>query len=215
MNKGPKSITKYLIYIGIFLAILVLIIIFGILPQYHNFVNNQKTLAQTKAELNSTAKKRVALEELSKDQTKIDLIKQTTSEYLPQNPENSDFVVKVEALAKELSITIKTFAFIEEKTKTPAKTDTSESENGTKTAKESSATNSADTGKTTKPKAEPKNYSEFSIDFSAEYGATTQFLEKMESFPRVNSITSINISSYDPNTSTSGLRITGRIFYGQ
>jgi Tfp pilus assembly protein PilO len=212
MKKGQKSITKYLIYTGLYLAVLILIIIFGIMPQYNSLNKNQKDLNQAKSDLNAAAKKRVSLEELSKDQAKIDQTKQTVFEYLPDSKNNSDFVVKVEALANQLSITIDSFSFTEVKTQTPAKTDSSDSQS---TSKSSSTSNDSTAKTQTTKKEEPKNYSEFSISFSSEYGAMMQFIEKLETFPRFNSIDSITISGYDKKSGGLGLKITGRIFYGK
>lgn len=211
MKKNKKSITRYLIYTGLYLAVLILAIIFGIMPEYNNLSKNQKDLNQAKSDLDIATKKRTSLEELSKDKTKIDQIKQTVLQYLPDSKNNSDFVVKVEALSKELSITIDTFSFTEVKATTPAKTDTSESDSSKSTSSSSKSTTSTQTTK----KEEPKNYSEFSISLAADYGAIMQFIEKLESFPRINSIDSITVSGYDKSTGNLGLRITGRIFYGK
>lgn len=213
MKKRKKSITKYLIYTGLYLAVLILIIIFGIMPQYNNLSKNQKDLSQAKSDLNAATKKRASLEELSKNKSQIDQIKQTVFGYLPDAKNNSDFVVKVEALAKELSITIDTFSFTEVKTQTPAKTDSSD--NNTSSQKNTSSAPNSTTSAQTAKKEEPKNYSEFSISLSADYGAIMQFIEKLESFPRINSIDSITVSGYDKSKGTIGLRLTGRIFYGK
>lgn len=212
MKKGQKIITKYLIYTGLYLAILILVIVFGIMPQYNNLSKNQKDLDQAKSELDIAAKKRTSLGELSKDTTNIDQIKQTVLQYLPDSKNNSDFVVKVEALTRELSITIDTFSYTEIKTDAAPKTDTSEdTSNGQKDA---SDTSKSTTDAATK-KEEPKNYSEFSISLSADYGAIMQFIEKLESFPRINSIDAITVSGYNKSTGKLGLRLTGRIFYGK
>jgi Tfp pilus assembly protein PilO len=213
MKKNRKSITKYLIYTGLYLAVLILMIVFGIMPQYNNLSKNQKDLNLAKSDLNTATKKRASLEDLSKDKSKIDQIKQTVFEYLPDSKNNSDFVVKVEALSKELSITIDTFSFTEVKTTTPAKTDSSD--NNTSSQKNTSSTSNSTTSTQTTKKEEPKNYSEFSISLSADYGAIMQFIEKLESFPRINSIDSITVSGYDKSTGKLGLRLTGRIYYGK
>lgn len=213
MKKHQKSITKYLIYTGLYLSILVLVIIFGIMPQYGSLNANQEELAKARSDLNIATKKRASLEDLSKDQPKIDQIKQIVFEYLPDTKNNSDFVVKVEALAKDLSVTIDTFSFTEVKVKTPAKTDTSENTDNGKND-QSNTSNSTSSAQTTN-KEEPKNYSEFSISLSADYGAIIQFIEKLESFPRINNIDSIIVSGYDKASGKLNLRLTGRIFYGK
>jgi len=214
MKKNQKYLTRYLIYSGFYLAVLILIIVLGILPQYNNLAKNQKDLSGVKSELNVATKKRSGLEKLSKDKTKIDQIKLTALEYLPETKNNSDFVVKVEALAKELSVTVKAFSFTEVKAQTKVLSDTSDTVTDSKTSAKSSSSDSQGSSSTVK-KEVPKNESEFSISLSSDYGTVIKFIEKLESFPRINSVDSITITGYDRTSGNLNLRITGRIFYGK
>jgi Tfp pilus assembly protein PilO len=210
MKKNNRRIIKYLVGGGIYIAAIVLIIIFGLIPKLSELTRNQNDLEKAKHELANTTDKRTTLEQLSKDKARIDLINSVTLEYLPQNPNSSDFVVKVEALAKQLNVIIGTFSFTEVKAETPKKT---ESEESTSSSKKSTDDSSSTTTKATQ-KTAPQNSSEFTMIISAEYGQILQFLEKMETFPRVNVVDSANVSGYTKEKSTMTLKVVGRIFYG-
>jgi len=210
MKNANTKIIKYLIGVGIYIAIIVLAVVFALIPKLSRLTKNQNDLSKIKQELADTTDKRAALEQLAKDKTRIDLVNSVTLEYLPQNPNTSDFVVKTETLAKQLNIVISTFSFTEVKAETVKKTDTEESSTDSK--KSSSDNASAETK--TKQKTAPQNSSEFTIIISAEYGQIIQFLEKMETFPRVNVVDSITVSGYSREKSSMNLKVVGRIFYG-
>jgi len=209
MKKGNSSIIKYLVGIGIYISIIVLIVIFGLIPKLSQLTKNQSDLEKAKKELANTTDERTVLEQLSKDKARIDLINSTTLEYLPKNSNSSDFVVKVEALAKQLNVIIGSFSFSEAKTETVKKTETED----TTSSKTSTSTSSDTTAKTTQ-KAAPQTSSEFTMVISADYGQIQQFIEKMETFPRVNVVDSLTLSGYTKEKNGLTLKVVGRIFYG-
>lgn len=212
MKKGQARTIKYLIGTGIYVAVIVLVVILGLIPKLSELTKNQDDLEKSKHELADTTDKRTTLEQLSKDQTRIDLINSVTLQYLPKDSDSSDFVVKVEALAKQLNVVVGTFSFTQVKAEAPKKTDTTD-EN---TASKSSASNTKSTtdSSTTTKKAAPQTSSEFTMVISAEYSQILQLLEKMESFPRVNVVDTINVSGYNKEKNVMTLKIVGRIFYG-
>lgn len=194
MKTKTKPLTKHLIICAIYLIIIAIVIFVGVLPQYRNLTKKQEELGEIKTELNAISKKRTNLTKIAKEKGKIEQTKQTIYEYLPPNKDNSDFVVKVEALAKELSINISAFSF----TATKEKTNTDKSAESKSTKKET-----------------VNNSSEFSINFTTNFGSIIQFTEKLESFPRLNIVDTLAISGYDKTNDTLNFRLTGRIFYGQ
>lgn len=208
MKKGNNHTTKYLIAAGIYIAAIVLIVIFGLIPKLSQLTKNQSDLEKAKKELVDTTDKRATLEALSKDKPRIDEINNITLEYLPKTANPSDFVVKVEALAKQMNVIISNFSFTEVKTTTPAKA-TNEEES---TSKKTNTENTSTATKTT-PKAS-QNSSEFTMLINADYNQIQQFIEKMEAFPRVNVIDTISISGYSKEKNSMTLKVVGRIFYG-
>lgn len=212
MKRGNAHTIKYLIGAGIYVAVIILVVIFGLIPKLSELTKNQGDLEKSKHELADTTNKRTTLEQLSKDQTRIDLINNTTLQYLPKDSDSSDFVVKVEALAKQQNIIIGTFSFTQAPTTTPKTTATDENSASAKSTS-SSTSNTANTTSTTK-KAAPQTSSEFTMVISAEYSQILQLLEKMESFPRVNVVDTINVSGYNKEKNVMTLKIVGRIFYG-
>lgn len=210
MKKNGTRTIKYLVGVGIYVAIIVLVIIFGLVPKLSQLSKNQNDLEKAKKELADTSDKRATLEQLSKDKARIDLINNTTLEYLPKDSDSSDFVVKVEALAKQLDVIVGNFSFAEVKTETVKKTTTDENTTGSK----NSTTDNTETTTKTTQKAAPQTSTEFTMLITADYGKILQFLEKMETFPRVNVVDSVTISGYTKEKNTMTLKIVGRIFYG-
>lgn len=212
MKKNNSHTIKYLVIIGTYVAVIVLLVILALIPKLSQLTKNQSDLAEAKHDLANTTDKRTTLEQLSKDKTRIDQINATTLEYLPQSSDSSDFVVKVEALAKQLDVIIGSFSFAEVKTDTVKKAATTD-ENTTSTKNSATADTTTDTTKTTQ-KAAPQTSTEFTMIISADYGKIQQFLEKLETFPRVNVVDSITVSGYTKEKNTMTLKVVGRIFYG-
>lgn len=208
MKKGNNHTIKYLIAAGIYIAAIVLIVIFGLIPKLSQLTKNQSDLEKAKKELVDTTDKRATLETLSKDKPRIDEINNITLGYLPKTANPSDFVVKVEALAKQMNIIISNFSFTEVKTTTAAKTTNEEDSTGKKSSTESTSTAT----KTTQKAAQ--NSSEFTMIINADYNQVQQFIEKMEAFPRVNVVDTISISGYTKEKNSMALKVVGRIFYG-
>lgn len=213
MKKSSNRTIKYLVSIGICIAIIILVIVFGLTPKVNQLSKDQKDLSKAKQDLVDTTDKRTTLEQLSKDKPKIDAVNQTTLEYLPTSPDTSDFVVKVEAMAKELNVIVGTFSFTQAQETTKQTTTTEDTSSSTKNSSSTSSQES-DTSNKTSQKAAPKDSAEFSIVVSADYGQVQQFLINLENFPRVNVVDTINISGYNQEKNTLTLKITGRIFYG-
>ena len=213
MKKNNTRTIKYLVGIGIYIAVIVLIVIIGLVPKLGQLTKDQNDLNKAKQELVDTTDKRATLEQLSKDKTRIDLVNQTTLEYLPQNPNTSDFVVKVEAMASKLNVIIGTFSFTQVK-ETTKKTTTDETTSSTKSSSSSDSQEATDSASKTSQKAAPQNSAEFTMVINADYSQIQQFLINLENFPRVNAVDTISVSGYNKEKNTQTLKITGRIFYG-
>lgn len=213
MKKNNTRTIKYLVGIGIYIAVIVLIVIFGLVPKLSQLTKDQNDLTKAKQELVDTTDKRATLEQLSKDKSRIDLVNETTLEYLPQNPDTSDFVVKVEAMASQLNVIIGTFSFTQVK-ETTKKTATDETTSSSKSSSTTDSQETADSTSKTSQKATPQNSAEFTMVVNADYGQIQQFLINLENFPRVNTIDTMNVSGYNKEKNTQTLKITGRIFYG-
>lgn len=185
--------TKNYILALIYLILITAIVILGIIPYFNKLSQNQNEYLKTKNELDSTLEKYMHLVELSKKEREILDIKADVFELLPDDPQTADFVVKLESLAKELNIP----DYIS------SVSTSQEIYSGTATQK----TKTAD--------KKQKNKVAYSIGFNSNYLTIKSFIEKISDFPRFTTISSANISGYNPDTDTMNFKLNGTLYYGK
>jgi len=184
--------TKNYVMFLVYLLIIIVLFIFGILPYFNKLSANQSEYSQTKDALDLTLKKYTQLTELAKNEQEIKSTKEEVYKLLPDSEDTSDFVVKLEALAKDLSIP----DYI------------------------SSISTSQTTATTTKVSSQQKKQKDkkeisYSIGFSSNYSTIESFLDKLYDFPRFNTIKDINISGYNSDQDTLNFRTNGTLYYGK
>ena len=182
--------TKNYVVTVIYILIIVALIVFGIFPYINTLSANQSKYNETRDSLNATLKKYTQLSELAKNEQEIVSTKKDVYELIPDNEETADFVVKLEALAKELTIP--------------------EYINSISTSQIMSTSSSSKT-----PKKDAKKEVSYSIGFTSNYTTIQSFLEKLYNFPRFTTIKNINISGYNSEEDTLSFKLNGVIYYGK
>ncbi len=183
--------TKNYIVAIVYLVIILGLLMFGILPYINKLSANQSEYSQTKEDLNLTLKKYTQLIELSKKEQEIVSIKEDIFELIPETQNSADFVVKLEALAKELSI--------------PDYISSISTSQAASTTKKTSA----------QKKKDVKKEVGYSIGFASNYTTVKSFLDKLYNFPRYTTIKNINISGYNSEIDTLNFKVNGVIYYGK
>jgi Tfp pilus assembly protein PilO len=196
--KGTSA--KIIVAVVVFLAILAALLVFGILPMTSKLKANQTDLANNAGDLEAAQIKYENLLGLKKNQAEMDKVQSVVMGYLPDDKNSSDFVVKIEAMAKELSLIVPSLSVTEP---APAK------------AKKSSDDEDSAASSTTKKQAVPQNIVDFTLTFSADYNTAQSFISRLMTFPRLCSLDSIAFTNYSPDSNTLSVRIVGKIYYGK
>jgi len=183
--------TKNYIVAVVYLLIIVGLIIFGVLPYINKLSANQSEYNQTRNKLDLTLKKYTQLVDLSKNEQEILSVKEDVFELIPDTENTADFVVKLEALAKDLFI--------------PDYISTISTSQTVSTAKKTTA----------QKKKDPKKEVGYSIGFVSNYTTIESFLDRLYNFPRYTTIKNINISGYNAEVDTLNFKVNGVIYYGK
>lgn len=186
--------TKNYVLALVYIVIIAALLVFGILPYFNNLTRNQSEYQKVRSDLNAALSKYTQLTKLSKDQQEINDIKDDVFELLPENPETADFVVKVEALAEDLSVP----DYIS------SVSTSQETYSGSTTAKKKSTASGTN-----------KSEIAYSIVFKSNYTTVESFIEKLLAFPRFTAIQSINASGYDSENDTLNFKLNGLLYYGK
>lgn len=199
-----KLIVKSSVYLVLFAAL----IFFAILPTLNKYNNNKIELADQKQKLETAQNDFETLIKLRKDDAEREDIKKNVTTYLPDEKSTTDFVVKIESLSQELGITVPALSTIEPKapTKAVAADDSSNAKTTDATAKETTTAS-----KTTAS----QNSVEFSLNFSNSYEKIFEFISRMNTMLRLNSLESINISNYNTENGSIDFQTKGKIYYGK
>jgi len=192
---------KIIITSAVFLLIIASLLIFGILPATGKLKSNQTDLAGIASDLEAAQTKYENLIGLKKSESETANIQDIVMEYLPDDKESSDFVVKVEAMAKELSLIVPTLSLTEPAPVKEKKT-TGDEDSDSKTT-------------TTKKQAAPQNVVDFTLTFSASYNTAQSFITRLATFPRFASLESVAFTNYSADSDTLSVRIVGKIYYGK
>lgn len=200
------------------MIIIGVIIFLGIVPSVVKFQNDQNNLNIARDNLNSAQTKLTELNKLNKDADKTDTVKAKVLELLPDEKNTSDFIVKVESMTSSIPLIIQNFNLAEAK-KSSAKTTTdTKDETGTSNSSTKSTTSDQTTdqsGNTSETKTDSGNSVEFTVSFKSDYKTIQDFLNKMEKFPRFNTIESLNLSGYNADTNFMDFKANGKIYYGK
>lgn len=179
-------------------------------PKLSELAQNQIEVSRLSIDLKQADDKLKQLKGYEKDHAALDATKKQVLGLLPDEPSASSFILNIEQTSSSIPIIVESLSVNEIKTaKTPAKTDTSDSE----TSKTSSSTSSPTTTSSAKPAAEKALT--FSASFTSDYDRAQQFLKRMQYLPRFNTIESITLGGYNTTSNTINLKAEGKIYYGK
>lgn len=198
-----KLIIKSAIYLVLFAAL----VLFAIIPTLNRFNKNKIDLSDRNQKLVTAQNDFETLIKLRKDDATREDVKKNVTTYLPDEKSTTDFVVKIESLSQETGITVPALTTVEPKTQTKTAKATSDETDDTKAAAAAKET----TTKTTPA----QNSVEFSLSFSNSYEKVAEFISRMNSMLRLNSLESISISNYNPENGTLDFQTKGKIYYGK
>lgn len=202
---------KLIVKSGIYLVLFAGLVFFAILPTLNKYNANKIKLEQQTKKLATAQNDFESLVKLKKDDAAREEIKKNIATFLPDEKSTSDFVVKIESLSGELGIQIPTLSTTEPKT-TVKPTATTEDDG---TAKSTAKTGTTAEPTTTATKTTAQNNVEFSLNFSNNYDKVQEFILKMNTLLRLNSLESISISNFNAENSNMDFKTTGKIYYGK
>ncbi|MFA7244512.1 MAG: hypothetical protein WC080_04490 [Patescibacteria group bacterium] len=207
------SIPKSYYVLSIYVLLIAAVIIFGIIPKINELKSNRIALEQNNAKLAKDEEAISNLSKYSKNKTDLDSVEKTVKNLLPDTQNSSDFVVQMEALGTDLSIVFPTLTITEPVAKKA--TPVQEDEKTTSANKTSSESTSSTPSAATSTAKNSGTGIPFSTSFKTTYPGFKTFLQKIASFPRFTSLSSVNISGYSVDAGTLQFDLKGNIYYGK
>ena len=194
---------KLIVVSSIYLVLFGGLIFLAILPTLNQFNQNKLALRDTTSNLEKAQSDFANLVKLKKNDAELQEIKKNVISYLPDEKSTNDFVVKIESLSGELGIQVPALNTVEPKTAAkPTQDDTATS-------------GSAKTAATTTAKATSGNPVEFSLNFTSDYSKIQEFISRMNSLLRLNSLEKVTITNYNPDSGEVDFSTDGKIYYGK
>lgn len=189
---------KIIITAGVYLVIFIAVIVFALNPSINSLKQNKQKISNNQNKLDETYNKLNTLQKIEKHPEEFKAATDMVNNSWPDNLDISHFIVQTENLAKNNSIILENLSVAEAK-KSSAKSAPKEDGDSEKAVSEKKKT--ADTG------------TQFTFGLQAPYSSVLSFIKGMETLPRFNSISLINLSGND--TGDINLRMTGSIYYGK
>lgn len=210
-----KLYIKIGIYSGIYIIIFTFLIIFAFIPTLSKITSDRSEFVKNESKLIEMQNKYQSLAEAKKNEETNNQIYGVVSDYLPDDKKTSDFVVKLEAMSSDMSLNIPSITTGSSNQQTTSANNQGATDNNTTNSKTSSTEESKAATDTSKQKVDTKDNIEFTLKLTSNFGAVMQFISNLESFPRYNSLYSVSISNYKPETDTLELNLKGNIYYGR
>lgn len=189
-----KSTRKTLIIILTYVLIFALFIYFILIPSYRGYLKNKQKNLETKQIIEANEIKINSLKKVESNEKQFSDLFTNVNKLWPDILDVSSFIVETEGLAKEMQIVIDSFSINEQKPVAAKPAPKGEEEATT----------------TTKSKA-PMG-TKFTVVFRSDYNTLIDFLTRMETFSRLNSLNTISVSSAENGLNIS---ISGNIYYGK
>lgn len=175
---------KPVIVAAIFVLVSVALVFFVLMPSLQNLRQNQTSLAEKQAVLTEKQTTLASLEKLNKNIGEFNMVYDNINNLWPDTTNVSGFIVQVEGLAKEQNIVIDNFSVDE--------------------ANSSKKEGSDDIS---------KGGTGFTLTAKSTYPVFFDFLTKLQSMARLNSITKISLGQETGDSLS--INITGKIYYGE
>lgn len=189
---------KTLINLAVFALLFFGVIFFVLMPTYQRYTQDKSTDAKKKNIVEENNTKINSLQKIAKNSDEFEKIYQNVSNLWPDNLNVSEFMVQIEGLAKDTGLVIDSFSIEEQKTITPTKAKSSDTDDNATATKSTKTT--ANTG------------TKFTMTSKSEYSNVMDLILRMETLARLNAVSSINISAAGPSLS---INIVGHIYYGK
>ncbi len=189
---------KIIITASIYLVIFIAVIVFALNPSINSLKQNKQKVVSNQNKLDQTYLKLNTLQKIEKHPEEFKAARGMVNNSWPDNLDISHFIVQTENLAKNNSIILENLSVAEIK------------KSSVKSApKEDGGSEKA----TTEKKKDAETGTQFTFGLQAPYSSVLSFIKGMETLPRFNSISLINLSGDD--TGIINLRMTGSIYYGK
>ena len=190
MNTFTKK-TLFIIFLyGILFAAF---LYYGYTPINNQYKKNKADHLEKKDTIVKNDEKIASLQKIANNPKDFDKIFTDVNNFMPDSLRVSDFMVQVEGLAKDTGVVIDSFSVEEQKQTITTKPT---SEDSSATAKKTKV----DTG------------TKFTMVFKTTYPTMLNLISRMETLARLNSISTINITS---NGETMSVNFSGKIYYGK
>lgn len=186
---------KIKIFLLLYLAFIIAVGYFLLFPNVTKLADNQQLLAEKKSQFEINQDKISALEKTNQSIAEFEQKNKTVVELLPDDPEVSSFVVNVEALAKSLNQNITNFTI--DNVSASSKSKSQDTEDGETTTESSKKTDKG---------------IKFSINSSSDFSGFLDFISKMETLARFNTISTVELSVKDLSLN---YKLTGYIYNGK
>lgn len=175
---------KYIILSALANIIIAILVFLVILPSSLSIADNKKAIAKSQNELDSIQRKTDDLKKIARSKNTAEMLQKINSLW-PNDKEISAFIINLENLAKEQSLTFDNLSIAEIAKAKPKKSGENKS-------------SSSDI--------------QFSFSTSGGYDQVMTIIRKLESFSRFNAVSSIQMTRKDQTTVS--MQITGLIYYG-
>lgn len=187
----------------IFLLIYVCLFYIALKPKLNSIKDQYKTLITNQNQLASFIAQKENLAKLQKDEERIDKALNLAQNIIPKQKQTSDFLIQIEAAARQTGLDLKSVNIQETTTSKPKKEEEEE------TTTKSKSTETTKEEKT--QKKSPYQAVGFSITTEGDFKHFLDFLTLTESLARYTALTNISITSSQNNNLQ--IKIDGEVYY--
>lgn len=193
---------KKVMIIGVTAAIVLLIGFFVIRPVASSMWNSWKAMSQAKIDLDNSAQKKQAIDELKKNNN-LNKISEIAGQYIPEEANAGQLVIEITAMATANNLKVEKTTM--EKSTEPAKATTDETD-ATKKTPTPAASASSETSKTGDAKTVG-----FSMTVSGSFSDVMNYLKAIEISSRLISISTLTIRAEKQATLDPAAKVTAGI----
>jgi len=180
-----SSFRKIVLAIGAYLIIFVAIIVFALKPSLDGLRQNRQKVSSKQTDLNQIYDKLDYLQKISKNPQDLESNEKIVNNYWPDSSDISQFIIQTENLANNNNLVLDNVSINEIKN---TKTSSNKKDNSS-------------------------NGSQFSLSLKSSYPSILNFIKGMETLPRFNSISLINLSG--TTEGSINVQLTGTVYYGK
>lgn len=189
---------RSLLLTAVYLLLSLAVLIFGFMPTMSKLKQTKNGIASEQKKQNDNHNKISTLQKIDHNPGEFNKTSQIVDNFWPDDLNISQFIVQAEDLAKSNNVILENFSVSESKTK-----------NAKKPATEDEKDKTAKSSKNTKTNSEVS----FNLTSLAGYSTILEFIKGMETLPRFNAITSLDLNGTEDGHVN--LKLNGKIYYGK